>query len=91
MKMIQALLLERGKTMSEDIKPDNLEKGTPEYAVVHYAYEVARAIQGVRQAVSSGDTEKIHDRVVWLNYCLSRLRSVTRSITEETKAIERVL
>jgi hypothetical protein len=74
--------------MSDELKPDHLEEGTPEYALVHYAYEVARAIQGVKQAVSSGDAGKVRNRIVWLKYCLTRIRSVTRDITEEMKAIE---
>jgi hypothetical protein len=74
--------------MSDELKPDNLEEGTPEYALVHYAYEVARAIQGVRQAVRSGDAGKVTNSIVWLKYCLTRLRSVTRDITKEMQAIE---
>jgi predicted nucleic acid-binding protein len=74
--------------MSDELKPDNLDKGTAEYALVHYAYEVARAIQRVKQAARSGDAGEVKNGIVWLKFCLTRIRSVTRGITEEMKEIE---
>ncbi|BCL84696.1 hypothetical protein ccbrp13_71610 [Ktedonobacteria bacterium brp13] len=80
--------------MSDELKPDNLEEGTLEYAIVQSAYEVARAIQGVKQVMSSSDAVSsvrsgpVYRRILRLKDSLTRIRRVTRSIAEELKAIE---
>jgi hypothetical protein len=81
----------KGIRVSDEFKPDNLEQGTPEYAIVEYAYGVARTIQGVRHAVGAGDAVNVKNSIVGLKYYLTRIRSVTRDITAEVKKAEQAL